>query len=208
MSRDLRTIAKGTPVTIALIAVNVAVFLLSYLLTGSAARTYNMQALSLYTLAIGHWWTLVISMFMHGSVMHILFNMVSLYWLGLVLERLLGSGRFCALYFVSGIAGGLTYVAWSYLTGRMGWAIGASGAIFGLFGAYGAIMLAESRHPLLFPQAAAKSQLTQFVGLLLFNVIYGFTGGIAWQAHFGGLVSGAILGYLMYRALRRRRMGA
>lgn len=204
MPSDLKSATARMPATIALIAANVAVFLLANLLTGQAARVYSMQALSLWGLAHGRWWTLLTSMFMHGSLTHILFNMFSLYYLGYTMERLFGSRSFLGLYFVSGLAGGLAYVAWSYLTGAAGWVIGASGAIFGLFGAYGVILAAESVRPVLFRQASAKSSLGSFLAMLAFNVIYGFTGGIAWQAHLGGLAAGAVLGFVLYRRLLRR----
>lgn len=202
MPTDLRSATARMPATIALIAVNVAVFIMASLLTGQAARVYSMQALSLVGLMSGRWWTLVTSMFMHGSLTHILFNMVSLYYLGYAMERLFGTRRFLALYFVSGIVGGLTYVAWSYLTGSMGRVVGASGAIFGLFGAYGVVLVAQSVRT---GQASARSNLGSYLGMLAFNVLYGFTGGIAWQAHFGGLVAGAVMGFFMYRSLMRGR---
>ena len=205
MSYDFRGAFKRTPATLTLVIVNVVVFLIAQVLTGPAYRLYSYQALSVITIEAGWWWTLVTSMFMHGSVMHILFNMFSLYWLGLTMERVLGSAKFLVTYFASGIAGGLTYLAWCYLSGSVGWAIGASGAIFGLFGAYGVMLLVESRRPMFLNQASARQSLTQFLVLLAVNVLYGFTGGIAWQAHLGGLVVGAILGYVFYLQLRRTR---
>ena len=204
MPRDLRSMFTNAPATTVLVAINVVVFVLSLLLTGNALRVYNAQALSVAGVLNGRWWTFLTSMFMHGGLTHILCNMISLYWLGMLMERLYGTRQFLGLYLISGIVAGIVYVVYYYLLGVNGRVVGASGAIFGLFGAYGVLLLCERRKPLVLPAAATASSLQQFIGLLVVNVLIGFTPGIAWEAHFGGLATGALIGWLLYRGMRRR----
>ena len=204
MPTDLRTLVKKLPVTFALIALCVAVYLVGLFITGPAARVYNAGALSVWGVMAGRWWTLVTSMFMHGSAIHLLCNMVSLYYLGSLIERLYGSPKFCALYFASGIVGGLVYLLVNYLEGSHSYAVGASGAIFGLFGAYGVLLAAEYARPMLFRQEASRSSLTSFLTMLAMNVFISLTPGIAWEAHLGGLAAGALIGLAYYLLLRRK----
>ncbi|NUL15205.1 rhomboid family intramembrane serine protease, partial [Streptomyces lunaelactis] len=92
---------------------------------------------SVQGVAEGQWYRLLTSMFLHGSIMHIAFNMLSLWWIGGPLEAALGRARYLALYFVSGLAGS----ALTYLLAEPNQAsLGASGAIFGLFGATAVLM--------------------------------------------------------------------
>ncbi|MET8827662.1 rhomboid family intramembrane serine protease [Streptomyces sp. NPDC004610] len=141
--------------------------------------------------AEGQWYRLVTAMFAHQEIWHIAFNMLSLWWLGGPLEQALGRVRYLALYLVSGLAGS----ALTYLLAAPGSAsLGASGAIFGLFGATAVLMrrLSYDMRPIL--------------ALLAINLIFTFTwSGIAWQAHIGGLVAGVIVGYAMVHAPRERR---
>lgn len=84
-------------------------------------------------------WTLITSMFLHApnSLLHILFNMIALYSVGPVLERMIGHWRFLGLYVISGLGGSLGLMVWAAVApGGIGWqmaAYGASGALFGLF---------------------------------------------------------------------------
>ncbi|MFI6683009.1 rhomboid family intramembrane serine protease [Streptomyces sp. NPDC050485] len=142
--------------------------------------------------AEGQWYRLVTSMFLHGGVVHILFNMLSLWWLGGPLEAALGRARYLALYFVSGLAGGaLTYLIASPLEPSLG----ASGAIFGLFGAMAVLM------------RRMKYDMRPVIGLLVVNLILTFNPwmGIAWQAHVGGLAAGVLVGIGMVHAPANRR---
>ncbi|MFE4665824.1 rhomboid family intramembrane serine protease [Streptomyces sp. NPDC056716] len=141
--------------------------------------------------AEGQWYRLVTSMFTHEAIWHIAFNMLSLWWLGGPLEQALGRIRYFALYMVSGLAGS----ALTYLLAAPGSAsLGASGAIFGLFGATAVLM------------RRLNYDLRPVLALLAINLIFTFTwSNIAWQAHIGGLVAGVIVGYAMVHAPRERR---
>ncbi|MGW3678044.1 rhomboid family intramembrane serine protease [Streptomyces prasinus] len=141
--------------------------------------------------AEGEWYRLVTSMFTHEAIWHIAFNMLSLWWLGGPLEQALGRARYLALYLISGLAGGaLTYLLASGSTASLG----ASGAIFGLFGAT-AVLVRRLNY-----------DMRPIIVLLVINLIFTFGwSNIAWQAHIGGLVAGVVIGYAMVHAPRERR---
>ncbi|MCT9084080.1 rhomboid family intramembrane serine protease [Streptomyces fulvoviolaceus] len=141
--------------------------------------------------ADGEWYRLVTSMFTHQEIWHIGFNMMSLWFLGGPLEAALGRARYLALYFVSGLSGSaLAYLLASPSTETLG----ASGAIFGLFGAT-AVLMRRLRY-----------DMRPIIALLVINLIFTFGwSSISWQAHIGGLVAGVITGYAMVHAPRERR---
>jgi membrane associated rhomboid family serine protease len=168
-------ISKPT-VTYALIGINVAVFGIQMLVGISALATdFGMWP---FGIAIGgEWWRLLTSAFLHGSLLHIGFNMFVLFALGPTLERVLGHGRYLALYLLAALGGSVASYVFSDIRTV---SVGASGAIFGLMGA---LLVAGRR---------LKSDMRQVAILLVINVVIGFLApGIDWRAHLGGLVVGA-----------------
>ena len=136
-------------------------------------------------------WQLVTTIFVHGGFLHILFNMFSLFVLGRQLEPMIGRARFAALFLLSGIGGSVAVLLLAPGT----FVVGASGAIFGLFAAYFVI----ARH-----LGANATQLIVIIGI---NLAIGFfLPNIAWQAHLGGLIVGALVGlvFVKTRPVRRR----
>ena len=133
-------------------------------------------------------WTMITSAFLHGSIIHILFNMYSLFIIGPLLERMLGRGRFIALYLLSAFAGSVAVLLLAPATA----VVGASGAIFGLLGAFFVIQR---------KLGGTNVQLLVIVGL---NLVIGFVPGlnIAWQAHIGGLIAGAAVAFVYVRTRR------
>ena len=125
-------------------------------------------------------WQLLTAMFAHGSLEHLAMNMVSLWWLGTLLERMQGTVRFAIVYFVSGIFGNLVFA----LVGDS-FAVGASGAIFGLLGAVAVMLYRHRESPI------AKAMLQGLGVMIAINIINSFMPGIALEAHFGGLGAGA-----------------
>ncbi|GHE03902.1 rhomboid family intramembrane serine protease [Streptomyces alanosinicus] len=200
-----RTLAGGTVMadprllTKVLIGINLAVFLVQLSVGDSFTNHFELIGRAQYSLfgpvegiAEGQYYRLLTAMFLHGGYTHILFNMLSLWWIGGPLEAALGRARYLALYFVSGLAGS----ALTYLLAEPNMpSLGASGAIFGLFGATGVLM------------RRLNYDLRPLVALLAINLIITFTPGfnIAWQAHIGGLVAGVAVGYAMVHAPRERR---
>ena len=123
------------------------------------------------------YYRLVTAMFLHGSFLHIGFNMLVLWTLGPQLERILGHLRYTVLYLVAGLGGSVASF-WFSSPGIVG--VGASGAIFGLMGAY--VVVGKK----------LRADIGQVLGLIAINVVIGFVaGGIDWRAHLGGLATGA-----------------
>lgn len=128
----------------------------------------------------GEYYRLVTAMFLHGGLMHIAFNMLILWQLGSMLEPYLGRKTFLSLYFIAGVAGGIASIL---LNNPMTVSVGASGAIFGLMGAYAVLARRMSRPD------------TQILVLIGINLVIGFlVPNIDWHAHVGGLIAGAIFG--------------
>ncbi|MFF7113961.1 rhomboid family intramembrane serine protease [Streptomyces albogriseolus] len=198
-----RTLAGGSIaadprlVTKILIGINVAVFLAVTIEKSLLADLYLVGAwppapfMPTQGVAGGEWYRLGTSMFTHEEPWHIGFNMLSLWLLGGPLEQHLGRARYLALYLISGLAGSaLTYL----LAGGSTASLGASGAVFGLFGAT-AVLMRRLRY-----------DMRPIIALLVINLVITFTwSGIAWQAHIGGLVAGVVVGYAMVHAPRERR---
>ncbi|MCP9987355.1 rhomboid family intramembrane serine protease [Streptomyces sudanensis] len=142
--------------------------------------------------ADGEWYRILTSVFLHQEVWHIGFNMLGLWMLGGPLEAALGRVRYLALYLLSGLAGSaLTYV----LVAPNQPSLGASGAVFGLMGAT-FVLLRRLRYD---PRPV--------LGLIALNVLitFVFRDTIAWQAHLGGLVAGAVVAYGMVSGSRGKR---
>lgn len=199
VGRDRLYGRAGAPVTYGLIALCVAVYLLA-----SVAPQIEVYGAQINPLVLqGEWWRLVTAAFLHGGLTHILFNMYALYVFGPQIERQVGSVPFAALYLGSAVAGGAAYLAYDLLVGDgLGIAVGASGAIFGLFGA---TLAAAYRNR---DTLAGRAGLRQLLTLLAINFALPLLLPIiAWQAHLGGLVAGFVIA-TAWAALGRRRGGA
>jgi membrane associated rhomboid family serine protease len=197
-TRQARTIFGGLPVTGAvvtwtLLAINVALFLVAWVRPG-IVRDLALFGYGQYTVpgpfhgvAAGEWYRLITSAFvvpqagLNGlGFMDILFNMWALVLVGPALEQYLGRVRFLAVYLLSAVGGSVMYY---YLVSPLALAAGASGAIFGLFGAWFVV----SRR--------LRVDTRGIMVLIAINLALGFFfhSFIAWQAHIGGLLTGALL---------------
>lgn len=140
-------------------------------------------------IAQGQYWRLITAMFLHGSLVHIFFNGYALYALGPEAEQIYGTARFVAVYMLSGLAGSLASYAFSPQP-----SVGASGAIFGLFGSLLAFYVV-GRDVL---GDMGRRQLQSMGGLIVINLLLGFAvPGIDYYAHMGGLAAGALSGWLL-----------
>ena len=135
-------------------------------------------------------WTIITSMFVHGSIWHILFNMISLYFLGSFFLRAAGEKSFLAVFFLGGLAGNILFIL---LANPLSTGIGASGAIFALGGALAAMV---PRVPVFICFIPVPVPL--WVAILIFFFL-SFLPGIAWQAHLGGLLLGLVAGFIFKR---------
>ncbi|KIH83734.1 rhomboid family intramembrane serine protease [Pseudomonas batumici] len=189
-----------TWVTYGLIAVNVLVYL-AMCVGGVGVMAQNLPMTIKWgtnfgpeTLS-GEWWRLVTSVFVHFGLVHLMLNMLTLYQIGRLAERLYGCGRFLVLYLFAGVTGSMASVLWHPMINSAG----ASGAIFGVFGGLLAFVL-KFRHEL--PTSIALQQRVSILVLIAYNLFYGFTHhGIDNGAHLGGLVGGALLGLTLARPL-------
>jgi membrane associated rhomboid family serine protease len=183
---------RAPVVTYTLIAVNVLLFVLEAVTPG----LQRQLVLFAPAVADGDYYRLVTSAFMHYGVAHLLFNMYALYVIGVPLENWLGRLRFTGLYALSALGGSVLV----YLLSPLGAATaGASGAVFGLFGAYFVV------------SKRLNLSVGWVVGLIVFNLAFTFVipalGGaqVSWQGHIGGLVTGAVVAAAYAYAPRERR---
>lgn len=192
-----------------LLAINVIMFVLTNLWASRIALPYDNGRTFVtddaFTAAIyilgakwnpaidaGQWWRLITPMFLHGSLLHLAFNSWALYALGPQVESVYGTDRFVALYGLAGLAGGIA----SYAFNPNALSVGASGAIFGLFGALAAFAYTARS---LIGWEASKMQLGQMATLVVINLAFGFVPGsnIDNSAHIGGLLVGGLVGFAL-----------
>ena len=175
-------------VTYGLLGVTVATSLLT--LVGGEGELESLLLLDKLAIYYGgeHWRLLTVAL-VHGSLIHLLFNMYALWTIGPIVEALYGAWRYLAIYVLCAIAGS----AASYATSPNP-AVGASGAVFGLFGA---LLVADRVHKPALTRNARN--LTMQIGVLIgINLLIGFSiPGIDNAAHVGGLLAGAWLGFVM-----------
>lgn len=204
MSDFTKNLKNSAPVTWTLIVINVIIFILELV---SGGMILDFGAVSLYNVMSGQWWTIITAMFLHGSIMHIMCNMISLFYLGTMCEKVLGSVKFLILYLVCGLLGNVAFVAMSFFNGDFfGSAVGASGAIFGLFGAWGYFLVRERKQTRILAHKPDISAIQSYAGILIINLIVGFAPGsnIANEAHIGGMITGVIVGAIMYVMIAKK----
>ncbi len=194
---------QRAPVTATLIALNVVVFIalvadgsgflsssgsllhseLAQRSVASAAAGSHGSVVVVPGIAEGRWWQLFTAMFVHYGLIHLGSNMLVLLFLGLPFELRVGRTRMLATYLVAGLGGGVA----TFLFSTTGESAGASGAIFGLLGAY-AVLARRGRW----------AELGSITGTIVLNLVFTFTiPGISLTDHVGGLVTGAVLGLLL-----------
>ena len=197
---------SGLSATRLILGALVAGFLLEALMGGGSSlgapsgfALIQLGALQPFLIADGQWWRLFTSIFLHAGFLHIAFNGYALLLFGEAVEALFGWRRFLALFVVTGFLAGVTSYAFGPANAI---GVGASGAIFGLFGAFIAYNLRRRR------SVQAMASLRWAATLLLLNALIalGFR-SIDWRAHLGGLVAGILAGYAIEgfgpRAARR-----
>ncbi len=186
-----------SPATFALIVICVGAYLAEVFGGAGGLNTTANSMISNFGLqgaavADGEWYRLVTSGFLHAGLMHLGFNMFALYFLGRVLEPSIGTPRFLAIYFASLLAGSFGAIA---LTGNFVFTVGASGAVFGIFGA--TFIIARGR---------GLTNIAREIGLILgINLLLTFAiPGISVGGHLGGLIGGVLCGLLVVAGERGR----
>ena len=167
---------KKPVITWALIIINVVLFILSSIFGFTADLAVNRGYV-----VYGEYYRLITGIFMHGGILHLLFNMYALYIIGMQLESFVGKVKYLTIYLLSGLAGSMLSIFFS-----SGYSVGASGAIFGLMGA----LLYFGYHYRAYLGTTLKSQI---IPLIVLNLLLGFTmSGIDNWAHIGGLIGGVL----------------
>ncbi|HUW17553.1 MAG TPA: rhomboid family intramembrane serine protease [Actinomycetes bacterium] len=197
--REGKTVAGGrirrdpVRVTKILIAVNVALYALQYVSGGRVTQDFAMQGFAVA--ADGEYYRLVTAAFLHASLTHLGLNMLALWIVGGAVESRLGRWRYLTVYFVSALAGSVLSYA---VDPAVQVSVGASGAVFGLFGAF-AVMAYRLR-----------IDVGGIIGIIAINVVIGFVPAfnINWRAHLGGLLAGAVLTMVMVFTPQRARTWA
>ena len=141
----------------------------------------------------GEWWRLFTCCFLHIGIIHLLLNMYALLYIGVLLESILGKTRFLVAYLVTGISASLASLMWYDLT----ISAGASGAIFGMYGVFLAMLTTN-----LIEKSARRTLITSIAVFVGYNLLNGAKGGVDNAAHIGGLISGLIVGYIYYPGLK------
>ncbi|MDQ8014166.1 MAG: rhomboid family intramembrane serine protease [Flavobacterium nitrogenifigens] len=191
---------EGYFITPILIYVNILVFLIMAI-RGLGFISFNGQDLlnwggnfRPFTIN-GQWWRLLTNIFLHGGLIHLVSNMFGLLFIGLFIEPLLGKTKYLVIYLITSILASCASIWWHEATVS----IGASGAIFGLYGLFLSLLLTN-----VFPPDFSKTFLTTTLIFIGYNLIMGLAGGIDNAAHIGGLLSGFIIGILISKSLKNK----
>lgn len=197
----LRARAPGAPVTRAVVALNLALFAVMAVSTGALWQIPSAVLIAWggndgHLTLSGQGWRLLSSVFLHGGLIHVALNMLALYQSGQLVERLFGSGRFALVYLVSGTLASLASVWWRQDVVS----IGASGAIFGVFGALLAYLAVRRRDLPVQVHGSMRRMTLSFVG---YSLVLGFAiPGVDNAAHVGGLCAGLAIGGILSAAGR------
>lgn len=190
MIAEFKRAFKATPATSALVAFMVVVYLWEAML----AQSFNISIRVLHEtgaqlgpaiLHHGEWWRLLTAGFLHVTASHLIFNMITLYFIGRLLELEIGHWRFLILFLATVISGNLMSLAFGTMNAI---SAGASGGVFGLLGAIVRLGMMDKR------RAYWRSQAKLMTAFVLLSVISAlFTPGIDLAAHIGGLVGGFLI---------------
>jgi membrane associated rhomboid family serine protease len=190
----VRRSSSSMPVTRALVVILIVVFAFEVLKGGADSLLSGPSPDSLVQMggsvgaliAAGQYWRLITPMFLHAGLLHLFFNAYALWIFGSMLEPDIGSSRFLVSYLVTGFAA--SAASYAFLDPQTV-GIGASGAIFGIFGVF--LVYNYRRRD----TALGLARLRMGLVLLAINALLGFTiAGIDWRAHVGGLIAGLAIG--------------
>jgi rhomboid protease GluP len=197
---------KNPPVTAILIAINLAVFIVDRAYSGAGffsggiSPAFREFALFAPSVIEGEYWRLFTAAFLHANLIHLFMNMLALWQMGPMAEQIFGSRRFLLLYLVAGVLGNGVSLFWKEIVPDLLFApsVGASGAIFGVMGAFLAIVWIRSRGREEFLENPMVRQTAMNLVLLF---VLSLSAGIAIDhyAHFGGLFTGGACAALLSR---------
>jgi membrane associated rhomboid family serine protease len=176
-----------------IIGINVVIFVVVNI---SSSLLVDLALLAPLDVFIHYPWGIITSMFTHQDFFHLLFNMLTLYFFGSYLLKMIGTKKFLIIYLAGGLVGGLFFVLLSTLIspGSIAAAIGASGAIFALGGTL-AVLMPQMKVYIMFIPVPVPLWVAVIGGCLIMS----FFSGVAWEAHLGGLLFGLAAGFIIKR---------
>lgn len=142
----------------------------------------------------GEWWRIITCCFVHIGIIHLFMNMYALLYIGVLLEPLVGKDKFAVSYLLTGVCSSIASLWWH----DFNVSAGASGAIFGMYGVFLALLLTD-----IIDKAARQALLTSILFFVGYNLMYGLKGGVDNAAHIGGLVSGFIIGFAYLPSIKK-----
>lgn len=198
-----RNILSGLSVNTTLIFTNIVLFILFLILISTELLSIDFIALQPANIFAGQYvWTFLTSMFMHGSFFHLLVNMLSLFFIGSLVEKILGQKRYILFYLISGLIAGLSFVLLSLIFSAdiNAYAVGASGALFGLVGLLVLLTPNLPVYIMFIPIPIKMKYAAPGLLIVLWIISAAANIGIGNTAHLGGLIVGLIYGiYLRTR---------
>jgi len=197
---DLLKPQKEYLITQIIILINILIFVIM-VFSGLGFLSFNGQDLLKWganfrpSTTNSEWWRLLTNIFLHGGIMHIFSNIIGLIMVGFFLEPLLGRTKYLLVYLLTGALASCISIWWYDTT----ISVGTSGAIFGLYGVFLALLLTK-----IFPPDFSKAFLISTLIFISYNLLMGLTGGIDNAAHIGGLLNGFIIGLIFSPNLKKK----
>ena len=184
--------------TIALILINIAIFLVMEIIGDTEETQFLYEHGAMYWPDVrdyGEWYRVFTHMFIHAGLEHLLNNMLMLGVVGYHIEKEYGSIKFLVSYLVCGVGGTLASVLYEMHNAEYAVGIGASGAIMGVFGIFLAMQF-------IYRSRSGQVALPRLLIIFALMVFGNMQEGVDWMAHFGGAITGVVLGLLLYRPKR------
>ena len=190
---------EGFFVTPLIVDINIALFILmvmsgANIFAPSSEYLIKWGANVRFLTLDGQWWRVITCCFLHIGILHLLMNMYALLYIGLLLEPRLGRRRFASAYLLTGVMASIASLYWHQNT----LSAGASGAIFGMYGVFLALLTTN-----LIEKTTRGAMLASIGIFVAYNLLNGLKGTVDNAAHIGGLLSGVAIGYLYYPGLTK-----
>ena len=176
---------KPIPITLILVSVNIIIFLTGLVVGNAFVKSGNMDPMMINK---GEYYRLLTPMFLHAGIDHLFSNMILLYFLGEIIESKVGSVRFSVIYIFSGIIGNVVSYLYSFYYGGYT-SIGASGAVFGLIGAF-VILVIKKYKGINVPKA-------RLILMIAYSIYSSFSANVDFAAHIGGLIAGILITFII-----------
>ncbi len=199
MDNFIEFIKSRRKVTLILVLLNIAIFAVLEILGDTTSADFMVRHGAMYTPYIqeGQYWRLFSAMFLHFGFEHLAYNMFSLFFLGDILETIVGPVRYLVIYLAGGLGGNVLSMAMSVASGRYKVAAGASGAIFAVAGAFFYIVIRNRKN-------FGRDGMRRLGMMVVLMIMQGIVDrGVDQSAHMGGMAAGFVLSIALYRQRER-----